>query len=174
MERYIKTISIVCFLFTVLFFTNNTVYASKTPKWWKKINQLTVLESNRTDLEKLFTPFVISYERKFKQHVEIQYDTKEGELFVGYSLGRCTSESTKYDEDVEKDTLVMIDFTPKKPVKIKDLKLDLSNFKAIKEYDTENIYYRNLDLGIEYGGSQNKLSNVSFMIPKSKEYLRCK
>jgi hypothetical protein len=174
MERYIKTVSIVCFLLVFLTLMNNSVYASKKPNWWKKTQQLTVLESTRNDLEKLFKPFTISYERKFKQHVEIQYDTKEGKLFVGYSLGRCSPESDKNGEDVEKDVLVMIGFTPKKPVKISNLNIDLSGFFAVKEEDSEAFYYRSRDLGIEYAIRNEKLEAVSYMLPKSKESLRCK
>lgn len=176
MERNSKQISIIFWsvLLLLIISSSNQLFAANKTSWWNKLQQLTVLESNRSKLEKLFSPVVITYERKFEKHVEIVYETREGDLFVGYSLGNCSLESDKNYSVLKKDVLIQTSFTPKRTIKISTLKIDLSGFVSVQEEDSEVFYYRSKEKGIEYVIRNKMLESVTYSIPNQTWSMLCK
>ncbi len=174
MGKYIKTVSIVNILLLIILSITNESFAARKPNWWYQLQELQILESHRSDVEKRFKLSEPRHQRKFGEYTEIEYETREGILLVGYTLGKCLPESNGRGANIEKDILVFIDFTANKPVKLSSLKIDLTAFTSEQEHDSNVFYYTNRDLGIEYTIRNKKLENVSLSIPKKKEHLRCK
>lgn len=149
------------------------------PEWFIKLKQIKILESTRQEIETLFNHPKITYESVGQETVSVEYALKQGELYVSYSLGKC-SEQSEYSYDVEKDVVTRVDIDLKKHINISKLGLDLNGFKKSGISDLPGIFtYRNEDLG-EYHQTGEyfkngvvKVKNLEFFPSSSKQKLAC-
>ena len=177
MENHFTKISIIRLIILIVIFylgLYGSIFA-KEPDWYLKLKQIKILQSTKQDVENLFPSLKGRVSHKFKNSEEFHYIKNQETLFASYSLGMCskdTSENEKYAYDVKNDVLLYLSYTPQKPVKISELKLDLSSFGSYK--DGTGLTYYNFDLGIEYGVFKDKVESVEIFPTNSMKHLLCK
>jgi len=97
-----------------------------------------------------------------------EYELKEGSLFIEYSSGPCKPER-KGGWNVPKDIVIMVNFTPKKTMRIADLKLDRKKFRNIvDDHVTGALYYVNDEEGITYAVQNGEISFVEYHATKKR------
>jgi len=150
----------VLWLILVIFTLNNLTNAQEA-KWLHKLKQITPLESTERDVEKIFN-------KPTEQYGNIrEYKTKEGILSVTYSTGECDSNLSDYD--VDKGIVIEFDFSFEKIIMFKSLNINLAEFEKEESSDTQNIIYKNNQLGIDYDIYKKTIEGISY--DKSPELL---
>lgn len=140
--------------------------AEQAPKW----KQIRLMESTRTDVEKLMGP------AKYRGY-STWYKVEDGVLHIEYyPYTSCTQ--TGADLRVPQWTVVEITFEPDNPVKLADLNLDLKKFRLVKESPDvpDLLSYLNEEDGVDYTFDTNDdtLNNVRYFPGKRYDRLRCK
>jgi hypothetical protein len=165
----------------------NTDTYAKVPEWFTKFSKVVVMKSTRNEVEKLFDGYTIVYQKEFPREKNIEYKRNGDLLRVAYSTGKCSEaigppKTTQFGDitfssngyDVDNDVVISANYEPKKEQKFTTFKVDVSNYHYYKSDDTSNYFYENDELGIFYTLARNKLTNVRFGIPESKQSLSCK
>ena len=149
-------------LFTILIISLNYSFSfGKPPDWFAKFNQIKLFKSNRSEVENLFKPFKITYQKKFDSNEWLEYETKAGTLTVFYSAGKCSLLNNKgYNAD--DGVVIGADFSPEKLVRITKFKIDLSRLKSYEGSDTNHVFYESEDSTLKYQTINEKLQGIEF------------
>lgn len=179
MGKIHKKLSIVIkLLLLVLFcFKTDSLAFSEEPNWYLKLKQIKMLETTKTEVEKIFSSYKVRYINKFNREQVYYYKSKGSEIIVTYSRGKCPEIPTEKlfaGYDVDRDIVINIVYYPLKDIKISKLKLDLRNFESYKEIDTNNYVYFNEDLGVEYGILLGKVTRIEISPSNLMKHLLCK
>lgn len=92
----------VLILASVVLFCTQTPLLGQSPEWYSRIKQIKLLETKRSEVEKLLRP--VNFKEPFKGAVGTRVDyqvDRNLSVSVLYSNGYC-SPSSKYGYDVEK------------------------------------------------------------------------
>lgn len=166
------------FLLAVYLFSVTT--QTGEPVWMSKLRQIEILKSKREDVERIFdSPLIIetvdlsnSGTTGWREYVE--YKTKDGDLTVYYSIGRCAELPYKLGYDVERGIVVKIEFEPRKRIPIEQLNFDYKTFDWGYTDDVPGSYSGgNNELGVDIYFTNKKLNRIEFEMPSSKDYLSC-
>jgi hypothetical protein len=105
---------------------------------------------------------------------EVTYSLKDGNLSIEYSSGPCKS-GRKGGWNVPKDVVISLLFSPRRPKKVSELRLDLTKFKkVIDEHLPSVTYYINDEDGITYAIQKGKVDYVEYGPSKKYDDLYCK
>ena len=124
------------------------------------------LKTTRTNVEAILGPA--------DEDFEVTYRLKDGKLSIEYSSGPCRPER-KGGWNVPKDVVISLHFSPRRPKKVSELKLDWTKCrKVINEHLPSVTYYINDEDGITYAIQQGKVDYVEYGPPKKYDDLYCK
>jgi hypothetical protein len=135
--------------------------------WLINITKIQPLKSTEKDVEQLFGKPTLRY-------ADVgEYLAEEGKLSITYSDGNC-KENIDAEYDVEKGTVVEIDFSVRKKTEFKSLNINLAGFKKKYPADiTNSVSYENKKRGISYEVSYGLLTFISIIPSKNYDYLKC-
>ena len=123
------------------------------------------LKSTRADVERLLGPT--------KEPYFGVYHLKDGILDIEYSSGPCSPER-KGGWNVPKDVVITLNFSPKRRMRIGDLKLDPTKFRrVVDEHVIGILYYVNDEEGITYQVQRGKVDYVEYRPARRDEHLYC-
>ncbi len=157
----------------VLIFASVGVGQSRNDNWLQSASSLIIGESNRHDVENVFSITRVAQVNQFPDNEIIYYETKVGRLEATYSAGPCTGENgTGYR--LERGILISLSFWPSKAMKIRKRDLHLEGYEIRPEDDNPNwnyfsvdsgklfVYYRNSFLnGISFGLSSTQIRKLT-------------
>ena len=139
--------------------------ARPAPKW----KRILLMRSTRNDVERLLG------RSKYRGYYA-SYEVEDGLLRIDYyPFNYCAQPGA--DLSVHRWTVVEINYEPNKPVKLADLKLDLTDFKTAKESPDvpDLISYVNEEDGVDYTfDADETLNNVRYFPGRRHDGLRCK
>ncbi len=140
--------------------------AAPVPKW----KQIHLMRSTRTNVERLLG------RSKYRGYSAV-YNVDDGVVHIEYyPFNSCTQAGA--DLRLRRWTVVEIIYEPDNPVKLGELKLDLTKFRRVKESPDvpDLISYVNDEEGIDYTFDSNDdtLNNVRYFPGKRHDGLRCK
>jgi hypothetical protein len=132
----------------------------QTPEWYIKVKEIKLLETPRSDVERLFDPLTIVSSSKGSVGLSVEYGFRAGSMSILYSNGYCEPESG-YGYNVEKDVVIKIAIKPKKPIELSRFDFNLSRFEKEEVSDVVGMFtYTNEEDGQELYGTSTKLSNI--------------
>lgn len=147
-------------LFNLLLFAQSNCIGAQD---WKKI---VPLKTTRAEVETTFGRATGAF--------EVLYQLKAGRLSIEYSSGPCRPDR-KGGWNVLENVVVSVYFSPKRPKRVSEIKLDPTKFrKVIDDHVLGAIYYINDEEGITYAVQQGKVDYVEYGPPKKYDYLYCK
>lgn len=153
-----RTILIICLVLSGTFVV-------QTKEW----NGIVPLHSTRADVERILGPSngrIGDYKYSYKFN--------KSNVYVSYARGKCSEKAEEWQEEfqVPKDTVQSISIFPTDGTKLKDLKIDVSNFKK-HHYDSghlsSTIYVNEEGFGMEAYDSSGLVIDI-FYFPSAKEY----
>lgn len=180
LKSYWSQLIWLIFLLSINFNLVIPIYG-KEPDWLIKLRRLEIFISTKSDVEILFNnpkiTDIYNYAEKEKNgwSKKVEYETKDGELTVLYSTGKCAEVKSPIGYDIDKDVVAELKFSPRKPLSLKKLRYDLSKFEYISTIDIQNTYIlSNDEIGIEFFIGNEKVESVKFETRKEHEKLNCK
>jgi hypothetical protein len=173
-----KIIILVAFCFAFCGFT----FAQSSFPELEKVKQITLLESTREDVKKIFKEYAKDAETNAIENIDEEDDEiKNDQISTGnmtirifYSRGDCSAEDSDEEWNVPKGEVTEIFILLDDSVKPKDLKIDLSKLERLKidedddDEDDDFLYY-DKENGISYRVSNGKIEHIKF-IPPEKNY----
>jgi hypothetical protein len=146
----------------------------QTPEWYSRVKQIKLLETKRSEVEKLLPPIDTIKESKGAVGISVGYRVARGvSMSVLYSSGYCMPDS-QYGYDTDKDVVIGLEIMLRRPLEISRFDFDLSRFKKVEVDDVVGLFtYANEEDGQELYGSSTKLSNIILSPAKKQEGLAC-
>jgi hypothetical protein len=138
----------------------------KEDKW----RQIAVLQSTRSDVERLFG------KSKYEGY-SVAYDLEEGRLDVEYSGFNFCAQGQGAGWNVSEWTVVEVTYHFNKPPRFSSMNLDLTRFKKVREspHSPDMISYVNNGEGIAYVvSSEGELIEIRYFPPVQYNNLRCR
>jgi hypothetical protein len=146
----------------------------QSPEWYSRIKQIKLLETKRSEVEKLLRPVATVEGLKGAVGTDVDYKVDRNvSVSVLYSNGYCSPNSV-YGYDVEKDTVIQIDIALRKPLEISRFGFDLSRFEKVEIEDVIGLFtYTNEEDGQRFSGSSTKLQKIVLSPFRKQEILAC-
>jgi hypothetical protein len=132
----------------------------------KEWRGLVPLHSTRADIERIPN---IQLPNRYDAEVGF-YKLEQESIVVRYITGKCIE-----GWNIPQNTILWINITPKQPLKLSDLNLDISKFKTTRDGELpELLYYSNDEEGFQLHMTYENLVGrfVYYHTPK-EESLRC-
>lgn len=130
---------------------------------WKTI---VPMNSTRANVEAILGPADKGF--------EVLYHLQDGKLSIEYSTGPCTRDR-KGGWNVPENVVISLHFSPRRPKKVSQLKLDATKFRRVIDDHLPSVtYYINDEEGITYAIQQGKVDYVEYGPPKKYDGLYCK
>lgn len=156
-------------LLFALVMNSNTLLArrvsgSQDAKW----KQIIVLQSTRSDVEKLFG-------KSKYQGYSVSYDVEEDHLNIEYA-GFNFCDGKEFGWNVSEWTVVEITYRPHQVSQFSSLNLDLTRFKKVRESPCcpDLITYINNEEGVAYTvNPSGTLNNIRYFPSSQYDHLRC-
>ena len=126
------------------------------PKWFLTFKQIKVLETSRSDLERIMGNPRITFEREHPSSTWVEYETEQGALVVFYSAGTCSENKSSF-YDVPRGIVKEAELNLKNPVRLSKFEFDLISFERNGIDDLPGIFeYRDDAIGFNFATNEFK------------------
>lgn len=168
-------------LVLLCFGTQNHVGGQMSNPWMKKLQKISIFESHRKDVEKLFSPAKVvrtmdkAETEKNGWGTDIHYDSPWGELEAEYSTGNCAESKSVFGYDVAKGFLTRLTFWPNQQLDPASLSFDVAKMKRDMTEDVKGAatYYDNAS-GVRLGVTKGRVELIEYFPSVTKEQRSCK
>lgn len=160
---------IITFLFLISAICISTFAQSRIPEF-DKARQIKLLESNRADVKKILADY--KFDKADDENLTQEFSTKNAVVEITFSGGDCSDEADETDEwNIPKGKVTKIGISLNEPIKLKDYKFDISEFRKEQKYhDIEDLsVYHNKNLGIAFDVDDGKIKRI-YLFPTRSFY----
>ena len=160
---------IITFSFFILAISYSAFAQSRIPEF-EKARQIKLLESTRADVKKILKGY--EYDKSGDENLTQTFSTKNADVEVTFSSGDCSDDADDTDSwNVPKGKVTRIEISPNDPVKLKNFKFDISDFrKEQKFFKDEDLYvYHNKNLGIALEVNEGEIETI-YLFPTRSYY----
>lgn len=144
---------------------------AKPPDWFQKLRSVKILESKRSDVERVFSDSTIDKSYRNGKVETVIYRTAFGEIEAVYSGGDCEK---YYDYRVPQGTLIVLRyFLPFEPrFKFKKLGVDADSYIEVLE-DDASISRLEPSTGFKFITNGKVLRTIVITPPEAMSHLKC-
>ena len=149
----------------------NFAFAQSPLAELEKIKEIKFLKTTREDAAKIFADYFLSLSDDSRHYQ--WFSTKNANIQVSYSSGRCSE--TREDWNVPEWKVTEVEISFENSIAPKDIGVELSKYKKEKVYaNLAYAYvYHSKDLGIAFKVYKNKIDRIVFTPSKENYSLLC-
>lgn len=159
----------IAFLFFISAMCISAFAQSRIPEF-DKARQIKMLESNRAEVKKILAGY--NFDKADDEDLAQEFSTTNADIEVTFSGGNCSDEADETDRwNVPKGKVTEIEISLNEPIKLKDFKFDISDFRKEQKYsNNEDLFtYHNKNLGIAFDVDDDEIERI-YLFPTRSFY----
>jgi hypothetical protein len=159
---------IIAYLFIISAMCSSAFAQSRLSEF-VKAKEIKLLESTRDDVKRILADY------ESNDSDAESFSTENADIKISYSTGNCSNDDNSERWNIPKGKVKFIKISFNNSIKIKDIRLDFSNFQKERKYDDiDDLYiYRNKNLGIAFEVNENEVETIFLFPPISNYSLLC-